>query len=34
MNHLGISVNVKNSPVLDPEFLPIGLSSAFKALVA
>ena len=32
MNHLGISVNVKNSPVLDPEFLPIGLyNKAFLA---
>ncbi len=25
MNHLGIEVSVKNSPVLDPEFLPLGL---------
>ena len=32
MNHLGINVSVKNSPVLDPEFLPIGLfNKAFLA---
>ena len=32
MNHLGISVAVKNNPVLDPEFLPIGLfNKAFLA---
>ena len=32
MNHLGINVEVKNRPVLDPEFLPIGLfNKAFLA---
>ena len=32
MKHLGIQLNVKNSPVLDPEFMPIGLfNKAFLA---
>lgn len=25
MNHLGIQIDVQNKPVLDPEFMPIGL---------
>ncbi len=32
MNHLGIELNIKNSPVLDKEFMPIGLfNKAFLA---